>query len=146
MRLSMATAGVLSLLLGACGGGGGGAANPVGSSTAAAAPARSTALADNPAPAGFDFASTRSLAGLRSTDVVADASRFADPARTYVSIWQVGASQERQQLALVTLKTLQALDPRGGLLLQVPRHVRSLAYEVYDRQGAATALSGEIVR
>lgn len=146
MRLSMAAAGCLTALLAACGGGGGAATDPAVSSAPVAAPARSTALADNPVPAGFDFASTRSLTGLHSTDFVADASRFSDPARTYVSIWQVGASQERQQLALVTLKTLQALDPRGGLVLQVPLQVRSVAYEVYDRQGTATALSGEIVR
>jgi hypothetical protein len=97
-------------------------------------------------PSGFGFATSRTLAGLRSSDFVPDPARFADPRRTYVSIWQAGPTPGRQQLALLTLKTLQALDTRGGLALQVPMHVRGIAYEVYDKHGAQTALSGEIVR
>ena len=142
MRLSIAGAACLSALLVACGGGGGGAGDAGGS----AAPVRSTALADNEVPPGFGFGASRTLAGLRSSDFVPDPARFADPSRTYVSIWQVGPAQERQQLALLTLKTLQALDARGGLALQVPMHIRGIAYEVYDKLGTQTALGGEIVR
>jgi len=146
MRLSIAAVACLSSLLAGCGGGGGEAGGSAAPAEPAAAPARSTALADNPVPPGFDFASARTLDGLRSSDFVPDPARFADPRRTYVSIWQAGPTQERQQLALLTLKTLQALDTRGGLALQVPMHVRGIAYEVYDKHGAQTALSGEIVR
>lgn len=149
MRLSIAGAACLSTLLAACGGGGGGASEAGGSAAPAAAPAaptRSTALADNPVPTGFGFAASRTLAGLRSSDFVPDPARFADANRTYVSIWQAGPTQERQQLALLTLKALQAMDARGGLALQVPLHVRGIVYEVYDLRGAETALSGEIVR
>jgi len=146
MRLSIAGAACVSALLAACGGGGGGAGETGGTAAPAATPARSTALADIGVPAGFGFATSRTLAGLRSSDFVPDPARFADPSRTYVSVWQVGPTQERQQLALLTLKTLQALDARGGLALQVPMHIRGIAYEVYDRSGAQTALSGEIVR
>lgn len=146
MRYSIAGAAFMTALLAACGGGGGGAGDAGGSAGPVAAPARSTALADNPVPAGFGFAASRTLAGLRSSDFVPDPLRFADPNRTYVSIWQVGPTQERQQLALLTLKTLQAMDKHGGLALQVPLHVGGIAYEVYDRRGAETALSGEIVR
>ena len=149
MRLSIAGTACLSALLAACGGGGGGAGEAGGSAAPAAAPAaptRSTALADNPVPSGFGFATSRTLAGLRSSDFVPDPARFADPGRTYVSIWQAGPTQERQQLALLTLKTLQALDARGGLALQLPLHIRGIAYEVYDKHGAQTVLGGEIVR
>lgn len=143
MRISIAGAACLSALLAACGGGGGGAGEAGGS---AAASTRSSALADNPLPVGFGLAASRTLDGLRSSDFVPDPLRFADPDRTYVSIWQVGPTQERQQLALLRLKTLQATDAHGGLALQIPLHVRGIAYEVYDRRGAQTALSGEIVR
>lgn len=146
MRLSIAGTACLSALLVACGGGGGGAVDTGVSTATDTTPApRSTALADNPVPPGFGFAGSRTLAGLRSTDFVPDPARFADPKRTYVSVWQAGPAQERQQLALLTLGTLQAMDARGGLALQVPMHIRSIAYEVYDRRGAETALSGEIV-
>jgi len=139
MRLSIAAVACLSALLAACGGGAGEAGGSM-------APARSTALADNPVPPGFGLAASRTLAGLRSSDFVPEPARFADPARTYVSIWQVNPAQERQQLALLTLKTLQALDARGGLALQVPMHIRGIAYAVYDKHGVQTALNGEIVR
>jgi hypothetical protein len=146
MRLSIAGAACLGALLAACGGGGGDPGGAAAPAAAPAAPARSTALADNPVPPGFGLATSRTLAGLSSSDFVPDPARFVDPGRTYVSIWQVGPTQERQQLALLTLRTLQALDARGGLGLQVPMHVRGIAYEVYDRHGAQTAISGEIVR
>ena len=146
MRLSIAGPPSLSALLAPCGGRGGGAVEAGAAAAPAAAPTRSTALADTPVPAGFGFATSRPLAGLRSGEFVPDPTRFADPGRTYVSIWQSGATPERQQLALLTLKTLQAMDAQGGLSLQVPSHVRGIAYEVYDRRGAETALSGEIVR
>lgn len=136
-------AAVLASTLGltACGGGGGG--TPAAQVSEAPA-ARSTALADNPAPAGFDFAGFRNLPGLRSTDLLTAGQRFDDPTRAYVSLWYTDEAGERRQLTLLRLSALQALDDRGGLSLSLPRNVAVLAYEVYDRAGAQSAVTGEI--
>jgi len=144
MHLLTTAAALAAALLAACGGGGGGAgpAAPSANATAAA----STALADNAAPAGFDFGTSRRAAGLRSTELVPDASRYAQPARTYVSLWVTDAAQERQQLALVSLQVLQSLDAHGGLVLQLPASATGVSFEVYDERGAASALSGEVAR
>ncbi|MFY8117866.1 MAG: hypothetical protein ACOVLH_08680 [Roseateles sp.] len=140
---------LLCAALGACGGGGGGGADSAASSQAApatpAAPApRSTALADTAVPAGFGFATLRSVSGLRSERFVPLPGPFAQPERAYVSLWYLGPDQERRQLALLRLSTLRALDARGGLSLQLPLNVSSLYFEAYDRGGAATAIAGEI--
>lgn len=126
-------------VLAACGGGG-------GSQTADSATAvpKTTAMAETAVPAGFDFATFRTPTAVRSSALVADASRFADPSRTYVSFWYRDASGERQQLAFLTLTALQALDGRGGLSLTLPRDVAAVSYDIYDAAGAATALSGEL--
>ena len=107
MKHSLSAVALATLLLAGCGGGGGesGAATP----TAAAVPPASTALADNTPPAGFDFATSSPAAGLRSTELVPDPGRYADPTRTYVSLWIAGAEAERQQLALLSLQQLRAL-------------------------------------
>jgi hypothetical protein len=133
-----------ALALAGCGGGGGGAGGD-GTSQPAAAP-RSTALTETSASAAFDFAGFAALRPLRSIDLVADASRFADPARTYVSIFATGADGQLQQLAFLRLSTLQALDGRGGLSLDLPRDLRSVQFEVYDRGGESTRLTGELAR
>lgn len=126
-------------VLAACGGGG-------GSQTAGSNPIAPTtkSMADTAVPAGFDFAAFRTPTAVRSSALVADASRFSDPSRTYVSLWYRDASGERQQLAFLTLTALQALDGRGGLSLTLPRDVAAVSYDIYDAAGAATALSGEL--
>lgn len=145
MKLLPPAAVLATTLLAACGGGGS-ASSPTTAATPAVAAPRATALADNAAPAGFDFAMARSVAGLRSSELVPDASRYADPARTYVSLWVTGPAQERLQLGLLSLQVLQALDARGGLVLQLPTPVTRVSFEVYDARGAASAQSGEITR
>lgn len=122
MQLPTTAAALATVLLAACGGGGAGA-GPAAPTTAAA-PAVSTALADNAAAGGFDFATSRRAAGLRSTELVSDASRYADPARTYVSLWVPGAAQEQQ----------------------LPASAKGVSFEVYDERDAASALSGEVAR
>ena len=129
----------LAGVLAACGGGGG--SQTTGSAPVVSAP---KAMAETTAPAGFDFASFRTLVAVRSSALVADASRFPHPSRTYISLWYRDASGERQQLAFLTLTALQALDGRGGLSLTLPRDVATVSYEIYDAAGAATALSGEL--
>ena len=146
MKHTLPAAALATLLLSACGGGGGGGETGTGTPTAAAARPASTALADNTPPAGFDFATSRAAAGLRSSEVVPDPGRYADPARTYVSLWIPGAESERQQLALLSLQQLRALDDRGGLVLALPASVKNLHYEVWDQGGPASALSGEVAR
>ena len=113
MRISIAGAACLSALLAACGGGGGGAGEAGGS---AAASTRSSALADNPLPVGFGLAASRTLDGLRSSDFVPDPLRFADPDRTYVSIWQVGPTHLRQR---------DLLRVHGSLMLIVSRNTKN---------------------
>ncbi len=120
-----------------CGGGG---------DTGTATASKSTALADNAAPAGFDFASFERMRPLLSSELVPDPGRFTDPGRTYVSIWATDAGGERQQLAFLRLQALQALDRQGGLRLDLPRTVSVIEFEVYDRHGPSTALSGAISR
>lgn len=142
MKLLILPTLLTAALIGGCGGGGGDEPSP----STALASVRSTALADNPPPNGFDFALTRTVAGLRSNELVSDAARFADPIHTYVSIWIQGASQQRLQLAFVTLAVLQALDAHGGLVVQLPVGLSRMYFEVYDARGATTALSGEITR
>jgi hypothetical protein len=131
--------------LAACGGGGGGgpAADPAQPATTAAA-LPSTALADNTAPAGFNFSSHRQVTGLTSSRFVADPKAFARPERSYVSIWYLGPDQERRQLALMRLSVLRALDGQGGLSLQVPLAVGSILYEAYDQAGPSSTITGEI--
>ena len=124
-----------------CGGGGGDG----GTGSAAQTP-KSTALADNVPPANFDFANYERARPLLSTEFVPDARRFADAARTYVSIWGVDAGGERQPLAFLRLQALQALDKQGGLRLDLPRSVAVIGFEVYDRNGPSTNLTGEIRR
>lgn len=142
MKLLHASTLLLAALVGGCGGGG----DTVSPATPAAVPARSTALADNRATPGFDFALVRTVAGLRSNELVPDPAHFSDPARTYVSIWIPAPLEVRLQLAFLNLQVLQALDARGGLVLQLPATVHSVRYEVYDALGAAHSLSGEITR
>ena len=146
MKHTMSAGALAAVLLAACGGGGGGGETATSTPTAAATPPASTALADNSPPAGFDFATSRPAAGLRSTEIVPDPGRYADPARTYVSFWIPGAESERQQLALLSLQQLRALDDRGGLVLALPASVKNLHYEVWDQGGPASALSGEVAR
>jgi hypothetical protein len=131
-----------SAVIAGCGGGGGGS----GGGDSAAQTPKSTALADNAAPSGFDFANYAPGRPLLSTDLVPDPARFADASRTYVSLWSTDAAGERQQLAFLRLQAMQALDRRGGLRLDLPRSVAVIGFEVYDRNGPGTALTGEIRR
>ena len=126
-----------------CGGGGEGGS---GGSESASNPPKSTALADNVPAAGFDFASFERTRGLLSAELVPDPGRFADPGRTYVSIWVTDTGGQREQLAFLRLQALQALDHQGGLRLDLPRAVAAIGYEVYDRNGPSTGLAGEIRR
>jgi hypothetical protein len=139
VRAGMALAAAAAIA--GCGGGGGDG----GAGSAAQTP-KSTALADNVPPANFDFANYERTRPLLSTEFVPDARRFADAGRTYVSIWGVDAGGERQPLAFMRLQALQALDKQGGLRLDLPRSVAVIGFEVYDRNGPSTSLTGEIRR
>jgi len=139
MRAGVALAAATAIA--GCGGGGGDG----GTGSAAQAP-KSTALADNVPPANFDFANYERTRPLLSSEFVPDARRFADTSRTYVSIWGVDAGGERQPLAFMRLQALQALDRQGGLRLDLPRSVAVIGFEVYDRNGPSTGLTGEIRR
>lgn len=122
-----------------CGGGGAG-------DDGVAEATQSTALADNTPPAGFDFATFARMRPLLSSDFVPDPRRFADSGRTYVSIWATDTSGQRRPLALLRLQALQALDRQGGLRLDLPHAVAVIGFEVYDRNGPSTGLTGEIRR
>lgn len=138
MRRLNRTVGALAfatLVLGACGGGSG--AEP----SAAPAPARS--LVSITPPAGFDFASVRTTRALFSTELTSKASagQFTNPAQSYVSIWYPDSHGDRQQLAFMSLKTMQALDAQGGVKLQVPTGINTLSFELYDKN---SSLTGEL--
>jgi hypothetical protein len=130
-----------------CGGGDGGGGNGGTGSAGAAAPTpKSTALAESVPPANFDFANYERTRPLLSSEFVPDPGRFADAGRTYVAIWGVDAGGERLPLAFLRLQALQALDRQGGLRLDLPRSVAVVGFEVYDRNGPSTSLTGEIRR
>lgn len=139
---------VLLSLLAACGGG----ADAQGAADAHAAPAQALdkpmalAQTSGTATAGFNLsvASFRTVLIAQSTVLVPDAQRFANPARTYVTLWYADSAGVRHELAFLTLAALQALDARGGLSLDVPVNVTTVSYEIYDKRGAATALSGKL--
>lgn len=137
------SAALLSLLA-ACGGGGTEASST--EAAPAAVPESAKALAQSAPAAGFDLsvASFRTVRVAQSTALVADLARFANPARAYVSLWYTDAAGERHELAFMTLAALRALDVQGGLSLEVPVNVGSVSFEVYDKRGAATVLSGEL--
>ena len=121
-------AAVLAATLAGCGGGGGGSTQSPASSTV------STALAAQPRPpSGFEFPGFRALPPIASTQLTSDVSRFADPARTWVSLWHDAADGSRSQLAFLPLATLRALDARGGLRLSVPVGAGPVRFEVWDR-------------
>jgi hypothetical protein len=126
-----------SLVLGACGGGGGsgGETSP--------APTQARSLASMTPPAGFDFASVRTTRRLLSTELtnMASAGQFPDPVQSYVSIWYLDNQAERQQLAFISLKSLQALGAQGGIQLKVPVGISTLSFELYDK---TSSLTGEL--
>ena len=127
-----------SLVLSACGGGGGGSGGEP-----APAPTQALSLAGMNPPAGFDFASVRTTRGVLSTELTskAGAGEFTDPAKSYASIWYLDSQADRQQLALLTLESMRALDPSGGIQLRIPAGISTLSFELYDKN---SSLTGEL--
>ena len=100
---------------------------------------RKAVIPMNP-PAGFDFASVRTTRGVLSTELTskAGAGQFTDPAKSYASIWYLDSQADRQQLALLTLESMRALDPSGGIQLQIPAGISTLSFEIYDKNSSLT--------
>lgn len=122
---------LLTALLTACGGGGGGGSTAI-------APAANTAISAMSAPANFSFATLKAQS-LSAASVLQAVGGFtsADVTKTYVKVWYLDASGNRQQLAFLSLAAFQTLGA-SGVSFQVPGDIRSLAVEIYDANATKT--------
>lgn len=132
-NMLMLVAGILS----ACGGGGGG-----GSDAGKPVPVN-TSIMDATAAPSFNF-STFKTSPLRASALLQAAGGFTvtDASKTYIKVWYLDTSGQRQQLMFMTLAALQAKESTGGIEVKFPGDMTVLKFEIYD---ATTNKSGEVM-